>query len=1772
MALGNIMRLLVVTVFCVFGTTGLTTRKLSATVTTMPATTQELTTTQPSGTSGSVTTNTATNRPDGLLNKYDITATASASASSTASASASASAAYLTNPPPLRQPVPEPLTVDHVQQSSQEQAQHSITSQSQSNLHLAPTHQQNNLHGGPPVSSVPDTRAIAMSQQTTSSPDAVPIQTETRVPNSFASVHGAVYQLTKQPELTPGPTSVPNTHAEAPHTVPSVASVGQRTVSGHTGVTATESITSTAHTQNSVTVQQQPTLTQLYPGKVVEAAATTAAAQPAQTSSATGSSSEVTIIPYPCDGYKCPTDKPHCVLVREQCKALRCPVVPTCAAAAPVAVQCLVGHPVYDDMFSALTCGPRGDYNCPINSDCDETSGFATCCWTGSHGVNAATSKMEPTSYLLSAPKPRVQKSGDCPRSFQAGSCTNACINDSSCAGPQKCCSNGCGTACVDPVVPAPAPAPAPAQEAAGSCPVLGTGESCPSSTLCNSDSQCSHGSQCCFLSRTCRVCVNTVVGGTHSSGKGSSNEANNTALSSSGSGTAIPGLFPSNDQRFKAGNSISANSKQRNSGNEVNSAKSIPTAPSPGAGQGGSFQINDVSITNVNSQGSSGISGTDTASGMSSKATPQGSTVPQQPSGSGVGDVGRIRPGDLIVDILNHGANGSHAVISGMTNNGIVQLGRHRIGRVDGSGGTNVAGNGSSSSVAANVDAVAVSNVVAAALTDPSSAVSSASTSTLDTGSTVTAATSSSTNANFDGTGGVVSETSGSTMSAKGASGQSAVVDQTLPVSLDSFINAQGSSNININDVNSGTSGNVIADINLEGASTGTSGNVMADNNLGGASTGTSGNVIADNNLGGVSTGTSGNVIADINLAGASTGTSGNVIGDINLGGASTGTSGNVIADINLGGASSSSSEASVASDPTVSTTMDAGQSVKSNTLVDPSIRSGGTGPAGSVLDTASGGGGSATLGGTDRHLTLATNSGGVSANTVSNVIDAPGNGGNGVLNGEHVIADRNSGVPSTTKTSPDIITLDKGLSTGTIIHQGIIGNGQVVGIGTGDLGNVVSGQTGETSQSVLLPQGIPDQQGGLSQVVLDSPVGVTDVLGGSVAVGANAVGGINGVDTIGLSGIDGIHTGIVGASIDQQGNIGNNPSGILTDGTSATVLAGNGALSGTIDATGAISVPSDAAVIKAGSNSNTLENRNRDTLGASGSLLSNGITASGSGSSRPFQRSRPGSLGQPTQPRFQVEIETTHFAPHLQSGRRIPTAGGARRKHTSTSVKIGGGSNHFSTSVNIGHGGNSRQEVKINHNVAGQNGRHGRVDGDPRLQTSINIESSPDGHLESSRPVSVNTPRSQNYRQPEPVNRQTSLLQGASGLRGVATSVSGTSNRLNGIIDQLRPGSRPSYLASGSGNSLRSSASRSATITKVDPFVRPRTSSLSRSTIAGSTASRAIAAGNVVVNGGVTGIRGISGSPSRNTARSSPGRSGILLKRGGPRSVSDGSIGIGSNAASGTNTLGLSERPYSSATVTGGQYPLRSGSRVTPSVGNPGATHVDILGTSPSRSGFRGALSGLGDIPLAPPSDILHGSDFGQISFVTDPQGNADHGMLRLPRTNNVVDHIPATSKNVPPSSPTRSRDAELTGALKPSAFPLPSFDAATTKPGFCLKPCGFSLCINECNNDSQCPGSQKCCSSGCGRVCSPPFPYIPTIKPGLCPSSPSSAVCTRGHACSHDGECPGSSKCCCVGGGCRVCVLQGRSLPKMAPAPVLAPQTLPQFGMVGKGYVWR
>ncbi|XP_064321218.1 WAP four-disulfide core domain protein 8-like [Phalacrocorax carbo] len=86
---------------------------------------------------------------------------------------------------------------------------------------------------------------------------------------------------------------------------------------------------------------------------------------------------------------------------------------------------------------------------------------------------------------------------------------------------------------------------------------------------------------------------------------------------------------------------------------------------------------------------------------------------------------------------------------------------------------------------------------------------------------------------------------------------------------------------------------------------------------------------------------------------------------------------------------------------------------------------------------------------------------------------------------------------------------------------------------------------------------------------------------------------------------------------------------------------------------------------------------------------------------------------------------------------------------------------------------------------------------------------------------------------------------------------------------------------------------------------------------------------------------------------------------------------------------------------------------------------------------------------------------------------------------------------------------------------------------KSGFCprLDPDMMSICLVKCSSDSNCPGNAKCCSMGCFVHCVKPVP----AKPGICPKRKvlqTFAPCNN--SCSDDTDCPRNKKCCFAGCG--------------------------------------
>ncbi|XP_066984826.1 uncharacterized protein [Macrobrachium rosenbergii] len=139
----------------------------------------------------------------------------------------------------------------------------------------------------------------------------------------------------------------------------------------------------------------------------------------------------------PCQSVACPTSH-VCQMVDIPCVDGVCPAIPQCVLviepqAAPL---CPVGEPyTLPETNATLACSPRARaLECPESYTCyaDESTIEGVCC-----------------------PSPRKkEKPGQCPFLVpsMSGSCDLECSDDSHCAGDNKCCSNGCGTQCLQPI------------------------------------------------------------------------------------------------------------------------------------------------------------------------------------------------------------------------------------------------------------------------------------------------------------------------------------------------------------------------------------------------------------------------------------------------------------------------------------------------------------------------------------------------------------------------------------------------------------------------------------------------------------------------------------------------------------------------------------------------------------------------------------------------------------------------------------------------------------------------------------------------------------------------------------------------------------------------------------------------------------------------------------------------------------------------------------------------------------------------------------------------------------------------------------------------------------------------------------------------------------------------------------------------------------------------------------------------------------------------
>ncbi|KAK2582092.1 hypothetical protein KPH14_002794 [Odynerus spinipes] len=95
------------------------------------------------------------------------------------------------------------------------------------------------------------------------------------------------------------------------------------------------------------------------------------------------------------------------------------------------------------------------------------------------------------------------------------------------------------------------------------------------------------------------------------------------------------------------------------------------------------------------------------------------------------------------------------------------------------------------------------------------------------------------------------------------------------------------------------------------------------------------------------------------------------------------------------------------------------------------------------------------------------------------------------------------------------------------------------------------------------------------------------------------------------------------------------------------------------------------------------------------------------------------------------------------------------------------------------------------------------------------------------------------------------------------------------------------------------------------------------------------------------------------------------------------------------------------------------------------------------------------------------------------------------------------------------------------------------ALNKPGTCPPRGPLGICAIICNDDQDCVGNQKCCTTACGgTTCLIPVSETNNVvKQGSCPARPTGRW-TCSSTCRSDGDCRGNKKCCKNRCGAMVC----------------------------------
>ncbi len=149
--------------------------------------------------------------------------------------------------------------------------------------------------------------------------------------------------------------------------------------------------------------------------------------------------------------------------------------------------------PVIPKLGECPIVEPSGFGICVQECDGDNgCSGLKKCCSNG-----CGNTCMDPIMPEV-IPEPALPKLGECPivEPSGFGICVQECDGDNGCSGMKKCCSNGCGNTCMDPVMPEVLPEPA--LPKLGECPIVEPSGFGICVQECDDDSGCSGVKKCC--------------------------------------------------------------------------------------------------------------------------------------------------------------------------------------------------------------------------------------------------------------------------------------------------------------------------------------------------------------------------------------------------------------------------------------------------------------------------------------------------------------------------------------------------------------------------------------------------------------------------------------------------------------------------------------------------------------------------------------------------------------------------------------------------------------------------------------------------------------------------------------------------------------------------------------------------------------------------------------------------------------------------------------------------------------------------------------------------------------------------------------------------------------------------------------------------------------------------------------------------------------------------------------------------------------------------